>query len=488
MSGSTAKLIFEMSVPERRAFFFPPLDVEEKSMDRLLPESLRRNEDTTLPEVSEIDVIRHFTELADRNFGVDAGFYPLGSCTMKYNPKLNEDVAILPGFSQLHPLQPVEDVQGVLELLYNLTHGLCELTGMKWGTLQPFAGAHGEFTGMKLFKAYFKSRGETKRTKVLVPTNAHGTNPASAHISGFDVQEIEGDERGLVSIESLKEHLDDTLAGIMLTNPNTLGLFEKDIEQIAKLVHEAGGLLYYDGANLNAIMGKVRPGDMGFDVIHMNLHKTFSTPHGGGGPGAGPVLVSKRLVKFLPVPDVEKQGDFYDFCFSHPDTIGRISGFYGNIGVLTRAYAYMLAMGGDGLKAASEMAVLNANYIKERLKGSYHLPYKSVCKHEFVFSAKKLKEQYGVSALDVAKALLDEGIHPPTIYFPLIVPEALMIEPTETESKETLDRFIAVMEQIALRASQDAESLHECPVRTKVRRVDEVLAAKNPVVAWKPGA
>jgi glycine dehydrogenase subunit 2 len=486
MNGPDIKLIFERSVPERRGYIFPDSDVESKSLDDLLPEVYRRKRKSYLPEVSELDVVRHFTALSERNFGVDAGFYPLGSCTMKYNPKVNEDIAILPGFASLHPLQPVEDVQGTLELLYKLTRGLCELTGMQWGTLQPFAGAHGEFTGMKLFKAYFKSRGELHRTKILVPTSAHGTNPASAHISGFDVQEIEGDERGLVSIESLKEHIDESLAGIMLTNPNTLGLFEEDIEKIAKLVHEAGGLLYYDGANLNAIMGKVRPGDMGFDVIHMNLHKTFSTPHGGGGPGAGPVLVSKRLVKFLPVPDIEMQGDVYDFCFSHPESIGRISGFYGNIAVLTRAYAYLLAMGKDGLTAASEMAVLNANYLRQKLKKSFHLPYDRICKHEFVLSGKKLKEEYGISALDVAKALLDAGIHPPTIYFPLIVPEAMMIEPTETESKETLDRFIGVMEEIARKAASDPDSLHQAPVKTAIRRVDEVRAAKNPIVAWKP--
>ena len=486
MSGTETKLIFERSMAGRKGYAFPASDVDELSLDTILPEKYRREKDTHLPEVAEIDVVRHFTELASRNFGVDAGFYPLGSCTMKYNPKINEDVAALPGFAHLHPLQPTEDAQGVLELMFKLTRDLCELTGMKWGTLQPFAGAHGEFTGLKLFKAYFKARGEVKRNKVLVPTSAHGTNPASAHISGFDVQKVEGDERGLVSIESLKEHIDENLAGIMLTNPNTLGLFEEDIVEIAKLVHDAGGLLYYDGANLNAIMGKVRPGDMGFDVIHMNLHKTFSTPHGGGGPGAGPVLVSQRLVEFLPIPDVEKQGDEYDFCFSRPKSIGRISGFYGNIAVLVRAYAYLLSMGRDGLKAASEMAVLNANYLKERLKKRFYLPYTSTCKHEFVLSAKKLKEEYDVSALDVAKALLDAGIHPPTVYFPLIVPEALMIEPTETESRETLDRFVEVMDSIADRAKTDAATLHELPLTTPVRRVDEVRAAKQPIVAWKP--
>ncbi|WP_020614295.1 aminomethyl-transferring glycine dehydrogenase subunit GcvPB [Sediminispirochaeta bajacaliforniensis] len=485
MDGET-QLIFERSVAGRRGFLFPENDMETKPIDNLIPENYRRNSETCLPEVSEVDVVRHFTELASRSFGVDAGFYPLGSCTMKYNPKVNEDIAALSGFTSLHPLQPSEDVQGILELMYKLTKGLCELTGMQWGTLQPFAGAHGEFTGMKLFKAYFKSRGEHDRRKILVPTSAHGTNPASAHISGFEVQEIEADHRGLVSIEDLKKHLDENLAGIMLTNPNTLGLFEKDIETIATLVHDAGGLLYYDGANLNAIMGKVRPGDMGFDVIHMNLHKTFSTPHGGGGPGAGPVLVSKRLVKFLPVPDVEKQGEAYDFCFAHPESIGRISGFYGNIGVLTRAYAFLLAMGSDGLTAASEMAVLNANYLRSRLKTSFSIPFEGICKHEFVLSAKNIKEEFGISALDVAKALLDAGIHPPTIYFPLIVPEALMIEPTESESKETLDRFVEVMESIAKQAAVDPQKLHDAPHQTPVRRVDEVQAAKHPIVAWRP--
>ncbi len=481
----STKLIFELNSEGRVGYRFPELDIPSSGIENLIKESVRRETPAALPQVAEIDVIRHYTELASKSFGVDAGFYPLGSCTMKYNPKINEDVAAFGGFTDIHPLQSEDTVQGMLELIYKTTESLCEITGMKWGTLQPFAGAHGEYTGMKLFKAYFKKKGDLKRTKVLVPTSAHGTNPASAHISGFDVEEVQADERGLVSVESLKEHLSDEVAGIMLTNPNTLGLFEKDIVEIAKLVHDAGGLLYYDGANMNAIMGKVRPGDMGFDVIHLNLHKTFSTPHGGGGPGSGPVLVGEKLVPFLPAPDVKKDGDTYSFDFDLPDSIGRISGFYGNIAVIVKAYAYILAMGSDGLKKASEMAVLNANYLKERLKKTYHLFYDNTCMHEFVLSADTMKEKFGVTALDVAKALLDNGIHPPTIYFPLIVHEAMMIEPTETESKQTLDHFVDVMLDIYKKAEENPEELKNAPVKTPVKRIDEVRAAKQPVLKWE---
>jgi len=478
------KLIFEVSSVGRTGYRFPLIDVPNIPVKDQISTALLRKSVPVLPEVSEIDIIRHYNGLAKRNFGVDEGFYPLGSCTMKYNPKINEDVANFPGFAGIHPLQSEDSVQGFLEMIYELTSSLCEITGMKWGTLQPYAGAHGEFTGMKFFKSYFKKRGELNRTRVLVPTSAHGTNPASATIAGFHIEEIQADERGLVSVENLKSLLADDVAGIMLTNPNTLGLFEKDIIEIARLVHEAGGLLYYDGANMNAIMGKVRPGDMGFDVIHLNLHKTFSTPHGGGGPGAGPVLVSERLTGFVPTPDVKKSDDGYYFEYNIPDSMGRISGFYGNMAVLVRAYSYIITMGGDGLKKASEYAVLNANYLKERLKKTYHLYYDTTCMHEFVLSMKKMKEKYGISSLDVAKGLLDYGVHPPTIYFPSIVPESMMIEPTETESKETLDSFVDTMLNIYEKAKNNPEELHTAPHNTAVRRVDEVLAVKQAILKW----
>ncbi len=478
------KLIFEVSSVGRTGYRFPLIDVPDIPVKEQISTALLRKSVPVLPEVSEIDIIRHYNGLAKRNFGVDEGFYPLGSCTMKYNPKINEDVGNFTGFAGIHPLQSEDSVQGFLEMIYELTSSLCEITGMKWGTLQPYAGAHGEFTGMKFFKSYFRKRGELNKTRILVPTSAHGTNPASATIAGFHIEEIQADERGLVSVENLKNLLADDVAGIMLTNPNTLGLFEKDIIEIARLVHEAGGLLYYDGANMNAIMGKVRPGDMGFDVIHLNLHKTFSTPHGGGGPGSGPVLVSERLTGFVPTPDVKKNDDGYYFEYNIPDSMGRISGFYGNMAVLVRAYAYIITMGGDGLKLASEYAVLNANYLKERLKKTYHLYYDTTCMHEFVLSMKKMKEKYGISSLDVAKGLLDYGVHPPTIYFPSIVPESMMIEPTETESKETLDSFVDTMLSIYDKAKNNPEELHTAPHNTPVRRVDEVLAVKQAILKW----
>lgn len=488
MTKRDRPLLFETSREGRAGYRIPASDLPGVSGPSSGREAAARKTTLGLPALSEVDVVRHYTNLAHDNYNVDLGFYPLGSCTMKYNPKINDELAHLTGFENIHPLQGEGDVQGALALMYDLLERLCVVTGMKWGTLQPFAGAQGEFTGMKLFRAYFMARGEEGRTKILVPDSAHGTNPASAHIAGFEVHEIKSDRRGMVSVESIREHLDDRLAGVMLTNPNTLGLFEKDILEIERAVHEAGGLLYYDGANLNAILGKVRPGDMGFDVVHLNLHKTFSTPHGGGGPGAGPVLVNERLLPFLPVPDVVKDGDRYRLRSSRPQSIGRISGFYGNFGVLVRAYAYLLAMGGDGLAEASERAVLNANYLKQRLRKYYHVPFDSLCKHEFVLSAAKLKERHGVSALDVAKRLLDFRIHPPTIYFPLIVPEAMMVEPTETESKEVLDDFVDTMIAIAEEAASTPEKLHDAPTTTSVRRLDEVLAAKKPVVAWRKRA
>ncbi len=476
-------LIFELSREGSGGYTFPKLDVPSKK--ETLPAGLLRKEQPSMPEVSENEVVRHFTGLARKSFGVDYGFYPLGSCTMKYNPRVNEQTASLGGFTALHPLQPTNSVQGVLELLYDATEKLAEVTGMEWGSLQPFAGAHGEYTALKLFRKYFLERGEHERRVILVPTSAHGTNPASAHIAGFDVQDIPADHRGLVDINALEPFLNENLAGIMLTNPNTLGLFEKDIKKIAAKVHEAGGLLYYDGANLNAIMGKSRPGDMGFDVIHLNLHKTFSTPHGGGGPGSGPIFVKEKLRPYLPVPLVVKDSQgVYDFLWDKDSSIGRVSGFWGNVGVVIRAYTYLLVLGRDGLTEASEYAVLNANYLRVKLEKLFRLPYAGLCKHEFVLSADTLKEKYGATALDVAKGLLDFGIHPPTVYFPLNVPEALMIEPTETESLDRLDDFIGAMEAIVLEAKENLETLHSRPQNTPITRVDEVLAARSPVVRW----
>lgn len=477
------KLIFEVSSEGRNAYTLPACDVPELDAASMFGESNLRGTETHLPEVSEVDVIRHFTLLSNKNYGVDTGFYPLGSCTMKYNPKINEDMAALTGFTGLHPYQPEETAQGALELMYDLSGMLSEITGMEKVTLQPAAGAHGELTGLMIIKAYHENRGDNKRTKIIVPDSAHGTNPASASVAGFDIVEIKSDEKGAVDIESLKAALNDEIAGLMLTNPSTLGLFEKNIKQIADLVHEAGGLLYYDGANTNAIMGKTRPGDMGFDVVHLNLHKTFSTPHGGGGPGSGPVGVKKDLVEFLPVPVIEKQGEGYVLNYDKPLSIGKVKSFYGNFGVLVRAYTYVLTMGADGLKKASELAVLNANYMKEKLKDHYYLPIDEVCKHEFVLGGlgQGLQE---VTTLDIAKRLLDYGYHPPTIYFPLIVDSAIMIEPTESESKETLDGFIDVMIKISKEAKENPELVKSAPHNTIVRRLDEVKAARNPVLKW----
>ncbi|NLT47818.1 MAG: aminomethyl-transferring glycine dehydrogenase subunit GcvPB, partial [Clostridiales bacterium] len=437
-----------------------------------------------LPEVSEVDVVRHYTLLSNKNYGVDTGFYPLGSCTMKYNPKINEDMAALGCFSNLHPYQPEDTVQGALAMMYDLDGMLSEISGMARVSLQPAAGAHGEMTGLMIIKAYHEKNGDSKRTKIIVPDSAHGTNPASAAVVGFDIIEVKSTSEGLVDVESLKSVLNDEVAGLMLTNPNTLGLFEKDIKEIADLVHEAGGLLYYDGANMNAIMGICRPGDMGFDVIHYNLHKTFSTPHGGGGPGSGPVGVKEHLVKFLPAPVVEKSGERYFLDYERPDSIGKVKSFYGHFGVMIRAYTYILAMGAEGLKEASQKAVLNANYMMSRLKEYYKLPIDDVCKHEFILAG--LKEEAGdVITLDIAKRLLDYGYHPPTVYFPLIVHEAMMIEPTETESRETLDEFIETLIKIAAEAKENPELLKEAPHNTPVRRIDEVLAARSPVLKWK---
>lgn len=440
-----------------------------------------RQQPAELPEVYEVDVIRHYTELSRRNFGIDNGFYPLGSCTMKYNPKINEDVARLAGFAKIHPYQPAESIQGALEMLYTLQQDLAELTGMDEVTLQPAAGAHGEWTGLMMIRAYHESKGET-RTKVIVPDSSHGTNPASATAAGLDTITIPSDERGLVDLEALRAAVGPDTAALMLTNPSTLGLFEEHILEIADIVHEAGGLLYYDGANSNAIMGITRPGDMGFDVVHLNLHKTMSTPHGGGGPGAGPVGVKSILAPYLPKPLIVKKKDgSFGFEEEQPTSIGRVKAYLGNFGILVRAYTYMRTYGPDGLRRVSECAVLNANYMMHRLAPYFEVPYPGVCKHEFVISGSGLK-QYGVRTLDVAKRLLDFGFHPPTIYFPLNVEECMMIEPTETESKETLDTFIDTMIQIAKEAEEQPDLLLNAPHHTDVRRLDETLAARKPVL------
>lgn len=481
------KLIFEVSKAGRKAYSLPECDVPELEAGSILPEGMLRSSDIELPEVSEVDVMRHFTLLSSKNFGVDTGFYPLGSCTMKYNPKINEDMAAVPGFTGVHPYQPADTVQGSLKLMHELGEMLSEIAGMEQVSLQPAAGAHGELTGLMIIKAYHQSRGDHKRNKIIVPDSAHGTNPASAAVAGFDIVEIKSDEKGAVDLESLKAALNDETAGLMLTNPSTLGLFEKNITKIAELVHAAGGLLYYDGANMNAIMGMTRPGDMGFDVVHLNLHKTFSTPHGGGGPGSGPVGVAKKLVEFLPVPVIEKAGDRYVLNYDKPQSIGKVKSFYGNFGVMVRAYSYILTMGAEGLTRASKMAVLNANYIKEKLKKYYYLPIDDVCKHEFVLGGLG-KDVHEVSTLDVAKRLLDYGYHPPTIYFPLIVESAIMVEPTETESLETMNSFIDVMIKIAQEAKENPEILKNAPTTTPVRRLDEVKAARTPVLKWQPNS
>ena len=442
------QLIFEKSKKGRKAYSLPECDVPDVSLD-VIDKKYLRAEAPELPEVSELDAVRHFTQISQRNHGVDSGFYPLGSCTMKYNPKVNELAARFDGFTKIHPYQQEKTVQGALKLMYDLGRMLSEITAMEEFTLQPAAGAHGELTGLMIMKAYHHNRNNEKRTKIIVPDSAHGTNPASAAVAGFDVVEIKSNDKGLVDLEELKAAVGEDTAGFMLTNPNTLGLFDENILEISKIVHDAGGLMYYDGANANAILGISRPGDMGFDVVHLNLHKTFSTPHGGGGPGSGPVGVKKHLAEFLPVPVISKKEEEYYMDYERPNSIGKVKSFYGNFGVLVRAYAYILSMGPDGLKEVAENAVLNANYIANKLKDKYFLPIVTECMHECVFSADWQKEKNGVSALDIAKRLLDFGFHPPTVYFPLIVHEALMVEPTETESKETLDEFISVMRQIA---------------------------------------
>lgn len=479
-------LIFELSKPGRKGYSLPKNELSDYSIAQL-PENLLRKEAPALPEVDELTVVRHYTNMSNNNFGVDTGFYPLGSCTMKYNPKINEEMAAHPQFTALHPLQNVETVQGALSAYYQLQRSLSEIAGMAEFTLNPFAGAHGELTGLMVIRRYHESRGDAKRTKIIVPDSAHGTNPASAAVCGLDVVEVKSKPDGRVDVEDLKPLLNDTIAGMMMTNPNTLGLFENNIAEIAKLVHDCGGLMYYDGANLNPMLGKCRPGDIGFDVMHINLHKTFSTPHGGGGPGSGPIGVREGLEQFLPNPRVTCEFDedgMVDYKIEMgEESLGCISGFLGNFGVMMRALAYIVTLGSDNLKWVGPLATLNANYIKESLKDCYELPIEGVCKHEFVFDGLKDKST-GVTTLDVAKRLLDYGYHAPTIYFPLLFHQALMIEPTESESKETLDGFIAVMRKIAQEAAENPELVKTAPHSTPVHRLDDTKAALKQIVTW----
>ena len=489
---SVESLIFEKGATGRRAATLPAMDVPTESLEALLPGSLLRETPAALPEVSEIEVVRHYTHLSQRNFSVDAGFYPLGSCTMKYNPKVNEDMAVLPGFARIHPLQPDSTVQGALQLMYELEQYLSEIAGMTRVTLQPSAGAHGELTGMMLIKAYHQSQGEGHRNLVLIPDNAHGTNPASATLADYKAVEVKSDATtGGIDVEHLKALLDANganIAAIMMTNPNTLGLFDANIAEIAQMVHEVGGQLYYDGANANAVLGITRPGDMGFDVVHFNLHKTCSTPHGGGGPGAGPIGVKAHLVPFLPGPMPAKHDDgTYAWEDTGPQSIGKVRANLGNFGVLVRAYAYIRTNGPDGLKHVSESAILNANYLKHELAADYDVAYPQICQHEFVLTAQRQKDEHNVTALDIAKRLLDFGMYAPTVYFPLIVHEALMIEPTETETRETLDSFVSIMHQIAEETRTNPEIVRTAPHTTVVGRLDQALAARKPNLRWISG-
>ncbi len=484
MHNQDQALIFELSTPGRIGYSLPEMDVPELDLSALLPDGYLRAEEPELPEVSELDIMRHYTALSNRNHGVDNGFYPLGSCTMKYNPKINENVARFNGFAHVHPLQDESSVQGALELLYDLQEHLIEITGMDEVTLQPAAGAHGEWTGLMMIRAYHEANGDMNRTKVIVPDSAHGTNPASATIAGFETITVKSNEHGLVDLEDLRRVVGEDTAALMLTNPNTLGLFEENILELAEIVHGAGGKLYYDGANLNAVLSKARPGDMGFDVVHLNLHKTFTGPHGGGGPGSGPVGVKADLIPFLPKPIIAKRGEEFVLDYDRPQSIGRVKPYYGNFGINVRAYTYIRSMGPDGLKAVTEYAVLNANYMMRRLAEYYDLPFDRHCKHEFVLSGRRQKK-LGVRTLDIAKRLLDFGYHPPTIYFPLNVEECIMIEPTETESKETLDSFVDIMIQIAKEAEESPEIVQEAPHTTVVGRMDETKAARKPVLKYQ---
>lgn len=477
------KLLFERSRAGRGSDLLPACDVPVVTYDQ----GLLRAEAPRLPEMAEVDLSRHYTELAKQTHGVNDGFYPLGSCTMKYNPRVNEEAAAQPGFTQLHPLQPVETVQGAMEVIHTAEKMLCEITGMDSMTFQPAAGAHGEYTGLLLIRKYHQSRGDTARTKIIVPDSAHGTNPASATMAGFKVVSVPSNEQGGVDLDALRKAVGPDTAGLMLTNPNTVGLFDPNILEITQIIHDAGGLCYYDGANLNAIMGHVRPGDMGFDCVHLNLHKTFSTPHGGGGPGSGPVGCKAVLAQFLPSPHVEEKDG--KFAFATPEhTMGRVRSFYGNFLVVVKALAYLITLGKEGIPEASAGAVLNANYLMKQLAGAYDMSYDTRCMHEFVMTLQGLAHDTGVTAMDVAKRLLDFGMHPPTMYFPLIVHEALMVEPTETESMETLDEAARVFLDILAEAKTDAESLHHAPHDCPIGRPDEVTAARSPILRYDFGA
>lgn len=478
------KLIFEKR-KELSAFSLPPAEVEETSPEQILPSELLREKISEMPVVSELEVIRHFTRLSQWNHSIDTAFYPLGSCTMKYNPKINERIAGFPGFNSTHPEQPHSAAQGNLQLLHNLGKYLCELFGMDEISLQPAAGAQGELTGMMLIRAYLVKRDNNPRKKILIPSSAHGTNPASAALCGYQVVEISSNEKGCLDIQALQNAMNEDVAALMLTNPNTLGLFEEEIGKIAEVLHAKGGLVYLDGANMNAIVGVARPGDFGIDVMHLNLHKTFSTPHGGGGPGAGPVLVKSHLEPFLPIPRIVNKDGAFHLDTNFVDSIGKVHSFYGNFKILARAYTYLLAYGSDHIRNVAEHSVLNANYVKTQLKDTYHLPYDRPVMHEVIFSD-KVQNKFDVRTLDIAKRLMDYGFHPPTIYFPLIVPGAMMIEPTESESMETLDSFVSAMKQIALEAETQPDLVRNAPYTTKITRLDEAEAARKPVLRWKP--
>ncbi len=478
-------LLFERSRPGRRASTLKATGIERAGAAERVPAGLRRTAPIGLPEIAERDLVSHYTRLAHRNFSIDEGFYPLGSCSMKYNPKIAETVAALPGFARLHPAQPAEQVQGMLELVVELERGLATLTGLDSVTFQPAAGAHGELTGLMIIRRYLEDQGDVRR-RVVIPDQAHGTNPASVRLAGYEVSEVPSDSRGLVDLSALEKLLDTDVAALMLTNPNTLGLFDENIAEIGRMLHAVGAKLYYDGANFNAILGRCRPGDMGFDVVHMNLHKTFATPHGGGGPGSGPVAVSAELAPYLPGPMPAQLSDGTYGWHTPARSIGRVHGWHGNMGIDVRAYSYFVGLGGDGLRRVSERAVLNANYLMQALSQDYDLPYPGPVMHEFVLSARRQKKATGIRALDVAKALIDRRIHPMTVYFPLIVDEAMMIEPTETESRETLDEFIAIMRDIARLAVEDPQVLRDAPVTAPVRRLDETRAARQLVPRWWP--
>ncbi|BDI32390.1 putative glycine dehydrogenase (decarboxylating) subunit 2 [Capsulimonas corticalis] len=479
------RLLFEISQPGRLGVELPECDVPVMSLESLIP-SAQIRKDLPLPELSEPEVIRHFTHLSQKNYSVDSGFYPLGSCTMKYNPKVNEEAARHPGFARLHPYLPDAQTQGALEVLYDMQNIITEIAGMDATSLQPAAGAHGELLGLMLIKAYHEDHGQGQRDTIIVPEAAHGTNPASAARCGYKTLTVKSDARGRVDLAHLKSELSDKIAGLMLTNPNTLGLFEDDIAEICDLIHGCGGLVYCDGANMNALVGRARPGDMGFDVMHFNLHKTFSSPHGGGGPGSGPVAVKAILEPYLPTPQVVKTENGFVLEHNIPKTVGKIHGFYGSFLCILRSYLFILYYGKERLKDVADNAVLNANYIRTELKDHFDVAFDEICMHEVIFSAKRQQREHGVRALDVAKRLMDFGYHPPTIYFPLIVPEALMIEPTETESRQTLDSFIDAMKQIAEDIVSDPEIVKSAPHFTPVRKLDEALAARQPCVCWSP--